>query len=131
MGVRRRKQKSVDEEEDEDDDDDEKEEDDDKIEFDELEEPEESSDVETTSSNRTDLTALKSAVDGKLNDIETSRGAKPGLQPIGDKESMRTKVKVKKRNVMFRADINEFPEFDSEDDNKVTGGERKKKQKES
>merc|ERR1712032_657492 len=118
----------------------------DKIEFDELEEPEENSDMKTTSSNRkhqrkktieienvetsTDLTHLESTIDGKLKDVETSQGSNPGLQPMGDEESMKTKVKVKKRNIMFRADRNEFPEFDSEGDNKVTS-ERKKKQKES
>merc|ERR1712032_907866 len=117
-----------------------------KIEFDELEEPEENSDMKTTSSNRkhqrkktieienvetsTDLTHLESTIDGKLKDVETSQGSNPGLQPMGDEESMKTKVKVKKRNIMFRADRNEFPEFDSEGDNKVTS-ERKIKQKES
>ena len=135
-----------DEEEDDKDDNDNEEEGVDKIEFDELEEPEENSDMKTTSSNRkhqskktieienvetsTDLTHLESTIDGKLKDIETSQGSNPGLQPMGDEESMKTKVKVKKRNIMFRADRNEFPEFDSEGDNKVTS-ERKKKQKES
>merc|ERR1712032_1173668 len=117
-----------------------------KIEFDELEEPEENSDMKTTSSNRkhrrkktieienvetsTDLTHLESTIDGKLKDVETSQGSNPGLQPMGDEESMKTKVKVKKRNIMFRADRNEFPEFDSEGDNRVTS-ERKKVQKET
>merc|ERR1712032_1789343 len=133
-----RKQKSDEEEaeDEEDGNDDNDEEGVDKIEFDELEEPEENSDMKTTSSNRkhqrkktieienvetsTDLTHLESTIDGKLKDVETSQGSNPGLQPMGDEESMKTKVKVKKRNIMFRADRNEFPEFDSEGDNKVT-----------
>merc|ERR1712032_1300971 len=145
-----RKQKSDEEEaedeEDGNDDNDNEEEGVDKIEFDELEEPEENSDMKTTSSNRkhqrkktieienvetsTDLPSLKSNLDGKLQDAETLRGGNPGLQPMGDEESMKTKVKVKKRNIMFRADRNEFPEFDSEGDNRVTS-ERKKVQKET
>merc|ERR1712037_64086 len=60
---------------------------------------------------------------GKLKDIETPRRR-------DNEEPMKAKVKVKKRNIMFRAERNEFPEFDSEEgDNKSMSGQRKEKEK--
>ena len=143
--LKRRTQKSVEEgqdddeeeeynEEDDDEEDDDEEGDDDEgennIDFDELEEPEESPAV-TFGNVETTTTGLKSTTIGKLKDIESSRGGNSGLQPdINNEETIKTKVKVKKRNIMFRAERNEFPEFDSEGDTRTTG-KRKKKQKES
>merc|ERR1712130_992344 len=60
-----------------------------------------------------------------MGDIETSRGS--------NEDQMKAKVKVKKRNIMFRAEKNEFPEFDGEEggEDKRMSSETEKKQKES
>merc|ERR1712130_1030770 len=138
--LKRRTHKSVEEGQDDDEEEEYNEEDNDdegnddegdnNIDFDEPEEPEESPAV-TFGNVETSTTVLKSTTNGKLKDIESSRGGNSGLQPdISNEETIKTKVKVKKRNIMFRAERNEFPEFDSEGDTRTTG-KRKKKKKES
>ena len=135
--VLRRQQKSeVDNDEE---DDEEEEEDAEKIEFDELEDPEENSDVTSTSPNRHRERTFENVETttervGKMKDIETPRRRdNSDSQPnIGNEEPMKAKVKVKKRNIMFRAERNEFPEFDNEEgDNKSMSGQRKKKEQDS
>jgi len=126
-----RKQKSEEEEDDnEEEDDDEEEKDDEKIEFDELEDPDENSDATSTSPKRERSSErrfenLETTTERKIKDVETSRGS--------NEDSMKGKVKVKKRNIMFRAEKNEFPEFDSEEggEDKRMSSETEKKQKES
>merc|ERR1712037_397493 len=108
---RKRKQKSEEEEEEEDDneEDNDEEEGEDKIEFNELEDPEEISDVTSPSPNREHIGEgsfenVETTTERvrKLVNIETSRQG--DNSDIGDQNSIKAKVKVKKRNIMFRAE---------------------------
>merc|ERR1712203_1166200 len=75
-----------------------------------------------------DTTVLKDIMeDEKETDVEISRGENTSSANEEIKEeSKKTKVKVKKRNIMSRANTNEFPEFDEK-----TTDDREKKEIES
>ena len=128
------------------------------IKFDELEDPEEDADIKSTLAkmkkksnhqieraneenlNRQTGENLNSEREEKANTVKSSKVLEPVPidQILGDnvskEEPRKAKVKVKKRNIMSRAEQNEFPEFDIKDEggsqtNVKEENENKKKEK--